>query len=266
MVPQAPRRPTWRLPPGVTRGTWDYVHSAQIAEDYDNYFSYSELFAYDQSILFRHLDCGSRPWIIDLGCGSGRAAVPLAQRGARVLAVDLSQTMLDITLAKAEAADLEIEAVRANLVELDGVATASLDHAICLFSTLGMVQGHPHRQQVLQHVHRLLRPGGKFILHVHNVVANLTDPGGVGWLIDSAYRRARSRGFEWGDKYFAYRGLPKMFLHTFSAGELKRPLRHARLDIVEWIPINAATNGPLPRPWWLPTLRASGWIVVAQKN
>ena len=28
-------RPTWQLPPGVSRGTWDYVSTPSIATEYD---------------------------------------------------------------------------------------------------------------------------------------------------------------------------------------------------------------------------------------
>ena len=30
-------RPTWQLPPGVSRGTWDYVHRDSIATEYDTF-------------------------------------------------------------------------------------------------------------------------------------------------------------------------------------------------------------------------------------
>ncbi len=43
--------PTWKLPPGVSRGTWDYVQSRHIASDYDHYFADHPLLQLDMQFL-----------------------------------------------------------------------------------------------------------------------------------------------------------------------------------------------------------------------
>ena len=53
--------------------------------------------------------------VLDAGCGTGRVAVELARRGARVVGVDVSESMLDT----ARRADPEIEWIEADLVGLD---------------------------------------------------------------------------------------------------------------------------------------------------
>ena len=68
----------------------------------------------------RHFD---RPGLVaDLGCGTGRALVPLVRTGHRGLAVDLSEHMLRVVQEKADDEGLPIDCVRANLVELDAIA------------------------------------------------------------------------------------------------------------------------------------------------
>ena len=62
-----------------------------------------------------------------------------------------------------------------NLAELGCLAGGGFDHAACLFSTLGMVVGADVRRRVVGHAFRLLRPGGRFILHVHNRWFHLRD-------------------------------------------------------------------------------------------
>lgn len=42
--------------------------------------------------------------VLDAGCGSGRYAVALAQRGARVTGIDIAPAMLELARARAEAA------------------------------------------------------------------------------------------------------------------------------------------------------------------
>lgn len=57
--------------------------------------------------------------VLELGAGSGRVTVPMAETGASVLAVDLSSTMLDRLRARLKAQPLDVEAVRGNFLELD---------------------------------------------------------------------------------------------------------------------------------------------------
>ena len=54
------RQPFWRLPAGVTRGLWDYVHSDVIADDYDNYFAYNRLFDLDMQVVEGRIATSSR--------------------------------------------------------------------------------------------------------------------------------------------------------------------------------------------------------------
>lgn len=258
--------PHWRLPPGCTRGLWEYAHSESVATDYDRYFSEHRLLEFDQSVVDDWLDRRGAPGqvVADLGCGTGRALVPLVRRGFQGLAVDLSERMLDVVREKAARESLKIDCLRANWVELDGVADRSVDHAISLFSTLGMIRGRRHRRRALEHTRRILRPGGLFVVHVHNLWHSVFDPGGPWWILRSAAAALVSRQAECGDRYFHYRGVHNMFLHMFRLGEMRRDLQAAGLRLLETIPIDGPTQGRLPRPWWLPRLRAIGWMFVTE--
>jgi SAM-dependent methyltransferase len=255
--------PQWKLPAGVTRGLWEYVHSRSMACEYDTYFANYELFDFDEQVIARHL---RTPGLVaDLGCGTGRALVPLCRRGFRGLAIDLSENMLAVVREKAARENLPIECLRANLVELD-LPENSVDYAICLFSTLGMIQGRANRQRVLEATRRMLKPGGVFVLHVHNYWWNLYDPRGP-WRLASNYFRAKAIGdVEPGDRYFNYRGVHNMFLHVFTRCEVVKSLRMAGFEIREIIPLEARRKRALPIPWLLSSLRATGWIVVSEKR
>ena len=98
--------------------------------------------------------------------------------------------MLAVVGEKAAEEHLPIERLRANLVELDCLADASVDYAVSLFSTLGMIHGRPNRQRALGHVRRMLKPGGVLVLHVHNFWYNLFDPGGPWWVLKILLRAA----------------------------------------------------------------------------
>lgn len=253
-------RPAWQLPPGVARGAWDYIHAPHIADQYDDYFAGNPLFDHDEAVLRREFD--PLGLVADLGCGTGRALIPLVRAGHRGLAVDLSEHMLSIVRKKAREEGLPIDCLRANLCQLDCLADASIDYAMCLFSTLGMIRGRIYRQLALTNFRRILRPGGKLVLHVHNFWFNLRDPGGPLWALGNLLSAPFSRTLEVGDKWFPYRGLPSMYLHVFRWRELAADLRLARLRVKERIPLDAARRQRLSRPWLLGPLRTNGWIVV----
>jgi SAM-dependent methyltransferase len=251
--------PQWKLPAGVTRGVWEYARSRSVAFDYDSYFANYELFEFDEQVIARHF---RTPGLVaDLGCGTGRALVPLCRRGFRGLAIDLSENMLAVVREKAARENLAIETLCANLVELD-LPAHSVDYAICLFSTLGMIQGRENRQRVLEAARRMLKPGGVFILHVHNYWWNLYDPRGP-WRLAANYLRSKTiRDVEPGDRYFHYRGVHNMFLHVFTRRELAGALRRAGFQIREIIPLDARRKRELRWPRLVSSLRASGWIVA----
>ena len=176
--------PTGSWPPGVSRGLWDYLHDPAVARGYDASLAGSSLFRSDEAFVERH--CPTPGRLIDLGCGTGRLLLPLAHRGYWVLGVDLSAEMLRVAGEKAAAAGVNVHLLRANLAELGCLANGSFDWATCLFSTLGMVAGAEQRQRVVKHAYRLLRPGGRLVLHVHNRWFNFWDPQGRRWLLGNA--------------------------------------------------------------------------------
>lgn len=263
-----PTRPAahWQLPPGITRGLWEYAHNAAIADDYDDYFAQNSLFDFDEPLAIRAFQKRSpQGMVADLGCGTGRALVTACQFGYRGLAIDLSQGMLDIVAEKARLGGFPIRCLRANFVELDGLADSSLEHAMCLFSTLGMIRGRASRMQALKHVHRIVKPGGGFVLHVHNFWFNLYDPHGCRWVAGSLLRSFWDRDFEAGDKFFSYRGVPNMFLHVFRRGEIVRDLKEAGFQVDEIVPLASERNRAIRFRRLFPSLRANGWVVICTR-
>lgn len=262
--------PNWRLPIGVSRGTWDYLQAKHIAAEYDNYFSQHPLLQLDIEFAIGRLDAKTRqsgrsepPVVIDLGCGTGRVARALAPLGYRMLNIDLSPSMLREANCHAELSKQQVN-VLANLAALDCLRENSIDGAVCLFSSLGMIRGRSHRVACLSDVRRSLKPGSELILHAHNRYHSIWDPRGPTWLLQSFVNSRLQQEWEYGDKIYGYRGLPKMFLHIYSRRELLKDLSDAGFTSISLTPINVSGSKKL-RPGVTNSVRAGGYFAVANK-
>lgn len=266
---KAYRLPDWRLPPGVAPGTWEYTQRESIANDYAEFLKNTPLISFDMEVVMRALgppasDRSSR--VIDLGCGDGRAMRGLWQVGYDVLGVDMSQPMLACVKSDALGEEFSSRLIRANLVQLGGLADAIADHAVCLFSTIGMIRGRENRQTFIRDVARIVKPGGRFVLHVHNRNDAWRERPSATAYLKSAWQAMRSKEHELGDRTYAYRGLADMFLHTYSMTELKGDLHAGNWTIESVFPLSPGSDGELHRSKWLPSYRAGGFIAIARRT
>ncbi|MBK9118117.1 MAG: class I SAM-dependent methyltransferase [Phycisphaerales bacterium] len=106
---------------------------------------------------------------LDLGCGTGRHSIPLAQRGYRVTGVDFSAGMLAVAAQRAQRVGVEVELVLSNVK--DFVRCAAFDAVICLCEgALCLLNNNEdplrHDLVILHNIHTALRPGGVVILNV----------------------------------------------------------------------------------------------------
>jgi SAM-dependent methyltransferase len=254
----------WQLPAGVTRGLWDYVNDPDLAQAYDANLADSPLPAIDQRFCERHFATPGR--LVDLGCGTGRLLLPFARRGFWTLGVDLSATMLRVAGDKAASAGVPVHRVQGNLVELGCLDDNTFDYAACLFSTLGMVSGAAERRHVLQHVHRILKPGGMFVLHVHNRWFNFWSPGGVWWLCKDLIAGLLLRRPPGDHVAPIHQGIAGLTLHLFTRREALRLLRSVGFHIVEETPLSLRPDGRLICPWWFAWLRSHGYLFAVEKT
>jgi SAM-dependent methyltransferase len=263
MKPRGKAPADWQLPPGVNRGLWDYVNDPAVARGYDAGLAGTPLFTIDQRFVEEH--CPRPGRLLDLGCGTGRLLIPFARRGFRVLGVDLSEEMLAVAREKAAGAGASIDLLRANLTELDGLREESFDYATCLFSTLGMVAGAAQRRRAVEHAFRVLRPGGRFVLHVHNRWFNFWDPVGRRWLLRDCLT-VLANGTNAGDRVMpVHQGIAGLTLHLFTRGEAVRLLKGARFRVTEVRPVGLREGGRLLWPRWFGWLRAYGYLLAAER-
>lgn len=99
--------------------------------------------------------------VLDLACGQGRHAVPLAQRGFHMIGLDYQLNLL--RAAKARGADVPF--LRGDMRRLPFGET--FDAVVNLFTAFGYFSDDGNAV-ILREVARVLRPGGWFILDVAN--------------------------------------------------------------------------------------------------
>jgi SAM-dependent methyltransferase len=100
--------------------------------------------------------------ILDLACGHGRHAIPLAQRGFHVTGYDLSEVFLDRAEADAKAAGVEIEWIRGDMRELP--FDREFEAVINLYTAFGYFADPDDDLRTLQGIQRALEPGGQLLL------------------------------------------------------------------------------------------------------
>ncbi|HMF14081.1 MAG TPA: methyltransferase domain-containing protein [Gemmataceae bacterium] len=253
----------WQLPPGVSRETWDYARSLEVARGYDAHLAGSPLLSAELDYARRHFAVPGR--LIDLGCGTGRLLLDFAKSGFDVMGVDLSEEMLRIAATKATQASLRVQLLKANLVELDALADATFDYAACLFSTLGMIDGRVQRHRAIAQVYRLLQPGGKFLLHVHNRWFHFWDREGRKWLAGDLVRSVL-RKRDGGDRSMPpHQGLAGLKLHHFTRREAKSLLTSAGFRVAAVEPLGLGPTARLCCSGWFGWLRACGYLLLAVK-
>lgn len=105
--------------------------------------------------------------ILDIGCGTGRVAIPLAKAGHHVTGIDVSAAMLNIAKRKIAELPADIQS-RIKLVNTDWHdynLNETFDAAVCPFTSFQRNLTIQEQDTWLQCVHKHLKPGiGKVII------------------------------------------------------------------------------------------------------
>jgi SAM-dependent methyltransferase len=123
---------------------------------------------------YRELAASDAGPVLELCCGTGRVAIPLARAGVTMVAVDISSAMLARFRAKLAAEPPGVRA-RMTLVQQDvrELALPGREFRLALipFNSLMLLTERREQQRVLARAAALLAPGGQLVVDVVNPLA-----------------------------------------------------------------------------------------------
>jgi ubiquinone/menaquinone biosynthesis C-methylase UbiE len=99
--------------------------------------------------------------VLDLGCGDGTTALPLAHRGAEVVGIDIARNLVDAGNRRAAAAGLtRLRFQEGDASNLEGVNDHSFDVTVSLFGAMFA----PKPFDVAKEMVRVTKPGGRIVM------------------------------------------------------------------------------------------------------
>ncbi|MGX7203984.1 class I SAM-dependent DNA methyltransferase [Enterococcus pingfangensis] len=113
----------------------------------------------------RHLP-ESTNQVLELACGTGALAVAFAEHGFEVTGLDLSEEMLTLASDRAIQAEVAINWVAGDMLDLTDIGTYQA--VTCFSDSLCYMQNAQQVKQVFAGVYQLLKTAGTFIFDVHS--------------------------------------------------------------------------------------------------
>jgi ubiquinone/menaquinone biosynthesis C-methylase UbiE len=99
--------------------------------------------------------------VLDLGCGDGTTAVPLARLGAEVVGIDIARNLVEAGNKRAAAAGLRnLKFQEGDACDLQGVADHSFDLLLSVFGAMFA----PEPFDVAKEMVRVTKPGGRIVM------------------------------------------------------------------------------------------------------
>lgn len=111
--------------------------------------------------LVKSLDIKPPMQVLDLGCGDGTTAIPLAQLGVEVIGIDIAKNLVDAGNKRAAAMGLkQLKFQEGDACNLQGVRGHSFDLVISIFGAMFA----PKPFDVAREIVRVTKPGGRIVM------------------------------------------------------------------------------------------------------
>jgi SAM-dependent methyltransferase len=105
--------------------------------------------------------------LLDVCCGEGRHAIPLAGRGYVVTGLDRDPVALTVAREHADAPGAPVRLVEGDMRELAASVSGPFDVCVCLWQSFGYFDAATN-ENILRQMGDLLRPDGRLILDIYH--------------------------------------------------------------------------------------------------
>ena len=167
------RNVTEMIPPTERYYRWLESEFDQVAPDYDHHITGNRInrLLRDRSLARLQRMFPRHESLIEIGCGSGMETLSMLRAGHEILAVDISERMLEVVRAKAakEGLSERLRTLRCRAAEV-GVRLADLQGGALEggYSTYGALNCEPDLAPVVRGLCAAIPPGGEFLAGVYN--------------------------------------------------------------------------------------------------
>ena len=120
----------------------------------------------EADFVIRALDLEPGDRVLDLCCGTGRHAVPLAMAGLEVTGLDMSEEYLAQARSAAREAGVKVRFVQGDMREIP--FRGEFDAVVNMFTAFGYFDDDADDQRVIDGAAAALRPGGRLLLDLLN--------------------------------------------------------------------------------------------------
>lgn len=208
------------------------MYHDRVAHRYDDIYDDSYWQWHDAltwGYLKPHLPVRQGEAIIDLGCGTGKWGIKLAQSGYTVTCLDISHKMLEVVRRKVPALglDAKVTCLHADLMDLSEVPAAEFALAVAFGEALCTVESPA---KALKQIYRILKPGGLLVATIDNRLANLD------YFLEKGDLAGMERFIKTGRTHWLTKTPEEQFeLHTQTPRQLTKLITGAGFEVVEMI-------------------------------
>jgi SAM-dependent methyltransferase len=226
------------------------MQSADTHSIYDDPVAYDLMFQSADISFYLQQHAGDRGSVLELGCGTGRVAIPLAEHGYTVTGIDMNEQMLSLARAKAAAKNVSIDWVLGDVRNFD--LGKQYDTILFPANSITHLLDTQSIEACLACVRKHLSENGLFILRMFNPVlecftrdpnqrypiSEYDDPNGKGHVVvteNNIYDRARQvNEVKW---YYLYEEtgeqiIKNISMRIFYPQELDMLLRYNGFEII----------------------------------
>ncbi len=226
-------------------------YGAEYAEDRRRYFAEIERTRYQQDYMLRdfaQFEKARGKKVLEIGLGAGTDFVQWIRHGAQAHGRDLTQASVKLVKER-----LALEGLEADVAQGDAESLEFPGNFFDIYYSWGVLMATPNTEKAIAEAHRVLKPGGTFMVMLYHSQAVATF---LVWLL---YGPLRLRAIGPRAAYFENVESPGMKVYSVSEARamVGRHFRNHPIDIRTWL-----GSGDLLTHKFSPKYAAKKWEVL----